>query len=418
VVEREVQELAARIGEEDLTGGAGQLRLKAIACRLRGAYQELAVQNVYPAEVRAAQGALHGRLRDEHGDPYLVARNTGVVPPNPASWEELAQAYEGLIPASEAFAWFNEHERYLRPAERKDLLECIGAAQQRLFRLLDRVFGAWDDQQRELYTGLLECAGALSIRLESLHPATTDAELARLAGRLEKTYRDLRDSIARRLAQETALEALQTLLAEPGFGTREADAERLQAAARACLNAAVPRTRSELRNSLLEWDHFLGDAPDLVALRDEIAKEKKRRAGRVQPATQEDEEHGETQLTPEVEQRRQEIVSLTRGRRCLFLGGHACEERRRRIQEALELEALEWPKTERPDANPNEFEAHMRRNDIVALVTCSMRTGMSNGATQFCRRQGKPVVRLQGEPTVTRVVTDFREQLVSRSATT
>src|SRR2546423_760645 len=82
-----------------------------------------------------------------------------------------------------------------------------------------------------------------------------------------------------------------------------------------------------------------------------------------QRAFEEEEERGGKRLAPDVEQRRQELLALTRGKRCLFVGGHVREEHRQRIQEALELEALEWPETDRFDTNPNEFAAEVRRSD-------------------------------------------------------
>src|SRR5205823_5530816 len=110
---------------------------------------------VYLGDVRGAHGALQARVRDEHGAPYVIPLDISVTPKEPAQWEELARAYEVLIPATEALAWFNEHERALKPAEIKHLLEGVGAAQARLMRLLDAEFcGRDEQQQKQLYAEL------------------------------------------------------------------------------------------------------------------------------------------------------------------------------------------------------------------------------------------------------------------------
>jgi hypothetical protein len=410
-IDSEVDRIAAEMRAEGPTGETGLLQLKAAASRLRHAYEELEFLGHYLGDVKAARGALQARSREEQGDPYVVPLDTNIRAVNPALWGDLASAYERLIPAVEAFTWFREYATVLKTNEAEDLLDGIGATQQQLFRLLCESFHAGDEQQKQLYSDLRESADALSIFLPSLSPAATAADLHRSAVRVEKKFRDLRNSVEKRLAQETALAAVQRLLEEPGFGTHLEDAERLQAVARLCLEAGVPKTKPELRNTLLEWEALLDGGAGLVPLCDEIAREKERRLKKGQPIADEAEERGTKRLSPEIEQLRRELVAYTRGKRCLFVGGHVREEYRSRIQEALELKDLEWPETDRFDASPKEFTSQINRTDIVVLLIRFMRTGMK-GTTELCKEQGKAVVRLPRGLNVSRVVTNFHEQLI------
>ncbi len=412
LVDSEVERIAGQVRGELPAGPEGLLRLKAAACRLRRAYEELEVSGHYTGDVRAARGLIQGRIREEYGEPYVLPLDTHRTPDQAGLWEELAEAYEGLIPAVAAFDWFRDHATELKKAEAEELLNAIGASQQRLFRLLDEAFAGGDDQQKQLYAEVRDSGVALSIYVESLHPTVSDGELAQRAARLEKRFRDLRTGVEKRLAQVHTLAGLQALLAEPRFGIQDKDGERLQAAARACLEAGVPKTKPELRNSLLEWEVLLEGDARLHPLLEEIRREKERRLKKGDPLGEDDEAAGK-KLTTEVERLRQELLAHTRGKRCLFVGGHVRAEHRERIQAALELATLEWPETDRFDASPHAFAADVKRNDIVVLLIRFMRTGMK-GVTELCREEGKPVVRLPRGLGVGRVVTNFHEQLLPR----
>ena len=58
------------------------------------------------------------------------------------------------------------------------------------------------------------------------------------------------------------------------------------------------------------------------------------------------------------------VREVTRGKRCLLLGGTCREENRRKIEEALQLSELVWPST-KPSDPLSKFDTELRHSDIV-----------------------------------------------------
>ncbi|MBM3457832.1 MAG: hypothetical protein FJX77_04795 [Armatimonadetes bacterium] len=409
-VEAEVLRLSSEMGEADLTGPSGLLLLKVIACRLRRAYDDLAAVGASVSDVRTLRSILQATAREQHADQYVAPLDTNLTPEDPAYWEDLARAYEGMLPALEAYEWFAQHRHHLKQAQIQELLEPIGARQQRLFRMLERRFNARDEQQGALYRELRDCGRDCSFFLTTLNPLTPDSELEHRSQLLDRALKEVRGALEKRLAQESALEALQRLLAEPTFGGGAGDAERLQSAALACLKSGVPKTKPELRNALLDWEAFLEEAPGLDVLCQEIAKEKERLVKKGQAGIEEEEDRPGKGLSQEIELQRQALLPFTRGKRCLFIGGQNREEHRQRIREALEFTEIEWPESDDLYTSPNALAAEVRRSDIVVLLIRFMRTGMKR-TSQVCKELGIPVIRFPRGLNVSRAITDFYEQL-------
>jgi len=186
-IDREVNGLAGVLDTGTWEGGAGLLRLKALGCRQRRAYWELEEQGEYSGHARALYGVIKGRVLEQFGERRVLPLNTGIAPAQPILWEELARAYEALATAQDAFEWYREEGRALSTSAARELLECIGAVQQRLFRRLQRDFhAAGDDQQRGLYEALLVIAEEARLFLDALHPRCPDSALETLAAALPK----------------------------------------------------------------------------------------------------------------------------------------------------------------------------------------------------------------------------------------
>ena len=79
------------------------------------------------------------------------------------------------------------------------------------------------------------------------------------------------------------------------------------------------------------------------------------------------------------------------------------------------FEELVWPSA-RKSASPYDFEAEVARCDIVALLVRFMRTGFKQ-AVDFCREHNTRVVWLPRGLGLTRIITEFHDQLVPRTTT-
>jgi hypothetical protein len=415
-IDLEVARLEEQLDQYSGSGETGLLTLKAIACRQRRAYMELEEQASYIGHVRALHGRIRAMVQEQHGERYVLPLNTGVSPEDPARWEDLAQSYEALVQALEAFAWFCENATALHTPESRTLLEGVGAAQQRLFRLLETHFrGALDDQQRVLYESILEAAGGLDIYVEALNPHRAERDLEIAARDLPATFRRLREALEKKQRQEQTTESLLTLVSDPAFGVREQDADALRAAALACMAAGVPPSNKTVRDALLPWGALLEDEPGVSRLTAEISKELDRRAQRGLPVEPEEEEGSSSALAADIQAMREVLLPHTRGKRCLFIGGDAREEKRRELEQVLELEELVWPEA-RKTASVYDFEAEIARCDIAALLIRFMRTGFAQ-ADELCREHRTRLVRLPRGLGVPRVITDFYQQLVPRDPT-
>jgi hypothetical protein len=412
VIDREIEQIEARLDEDCAVGEPQFLRLKALSCRQRRAFWELEEQSAYAGGARALYGRLKARVIEEFGDRYVIPLNTNVAPSDPACWERLALRYEALATALEAFAWYRENAASLRPPEATSLLEAIGSTQQQFYRELESGFvGHHDDQQRRLYQALLDVATERRVRLESLSPDRTEAELESWAGSLDDTWQRLRDSQGKKGRQTACVAQLLAVTGDPSFGSSEHDPTVLRAAAEACLEAGIPASNREVRDALLPWFAFLDGEEVLAPLVREIQKELDRRTER--GALHDEEDPAGEALSPEIQEMLAELLPFTRGKRCLFIGGDAREEKRRELEHALELSELVWPEARRT-ASVYDFEPEIARSDITALIVRFMRTGFKQ-AVDFCRTYDTRLVRLPRGLGLTRVITDFHQQLVPRA---
>ncbi|HEY3283183.1 MAG TPA: hypothetical protein VGN26_13010 [Armatimonadota bacterium] len=408
----EVDAEVARV-EQSLEEGVSQdeyglLELKAMACRLRLIQQELCVLDVQSGYVHRVQGALRGILREQFPHRYAVPLDPNIVPRSPSAWERLASRYEGLSRALKAFEWYLSLPEQARELASKRLLEPIGATQQLLFRQLNDEFaGAIDDQQRQLYKDVLQSAHQFLGSLDPQQPLSRlDSEAAALEGQLSGLVED-RERTHKR---DCAIQRVHGLASHPAFGTRDQDSECLRGAVAACLELGVPPSNRDLRDALLPWAPLLADDPALARLSAEVGKELDRRK-RKGLLMETDEDSSVEGLSLEVRQLLTELLPLTQGKRALFVGGTAQEEKRRQLEEALGLQEIVWP--ERKGARAYDYEHDIARTDITVLLIRFMRTGMKQ-AVELAHKHGRSVVRLPRGLGLPRVIQDLHGQLVPR----
>ena len=384
------------------------LRLRAVACRQRRLEEEAGDTEV--AEVTELSKDIGCMMDQAHDKEYTVAFDYELDPrPTAYQWNELAERYEETARAQEAFEWWLAHRNIITVVDVQPLAESVAAIQQRFNRLLFRI-GARDPFQQQLFDDLRAWAREAQCYLFSLRPKVPIAELVEKASALEGAWEQARAPLAAADRRNHLIDALVAMAGHADFGADPEDEKRLQDALSLCRDAHVPASDRRLRDALLPWASFL-EADDRAkeTLREiHLEWERRQEAGKVDVAL---DEADANLAVPDTEL--QAVREITRGKRCLMLGGTCREENRRKIEEALELEELIWPST-KPSDTLSKFDADIRHSDIVALLTRFSRKEWKNSA-DMCARDGKKFVHLTAGYGVSQVVHHFYLQIAPQA---
>ena len=112
-----------------------------------------------------------------------------------------------------------------------------------------------------------------------------------------------------------------------------------------------------------------------------------------------------------VEEARKKVM----GKRAVMVGGDVRENQRFAIEESLGLAELRWVETGE-DTTPYSVQPHVRNDDIdlVLIAIKWIRHTTSYVVPKWCRRDGKPVVRLDGGYGVNQVAYQILQQVGER----
>ncbi len=386
------------------------LRLRAMACRQRRLEEEAGDTEV--EEVTELSKDIVDILDRAGDEEYTVALDYDVEPPPTAfQWGELAERYDETAMAEEAFEWWVANRAILSVSDVQQLAESVAAIQQRFNRLLFRI-GARDPFQQQLFDDLRVWAKEAQCYLYSLRPKVPIAELIEKAQMIDEAWEQAREPVRALEERQQSVDAVVDMVAAPGFGENEAEDEsRLQAALMHCRELRIPASDRRLRDALLPWAAFLEGDERFKELLREINLEWERRQEIGRPEAVEEEPSGALdELAAELEA----VREVTRGKRCLLLGGTCREENRRKIEEALQLSELVWPST-KPSDPLSKFDTELRHSDICALLTRFSRKEWKN-AQDICARDGKKFVHLTTGYGVSQVVRHFYTQIAPQKA--
>ena len=387
------------------------LRLRAMACRQRKLEEEAGEIEV-PQVSELMEDIID--LMDAANDmAYTAALDDELDPrPHAGQWAEMAERYEEMARAQEAFDWWQRHKLLLKVPDVQGLAEAVAAMQQRFNRLLFRI-GATDPFQQALFDDLRTWAREDQCYLYSLRPKVPMQELIERAATLEVSWDRARQPVIEEERRQQALENVITLVSEPEFGSElERDERRLHTALMECKNMRIPASDRHLRDALLPWGAFLEDDERFKELLREINLEWERReeTGRAEEIEEEPDS-----AIDSLQQELKAVREVTRGKRLLILGGTCREENRRKLEAALELRELVWPST-KPSDPLARFDTDIRHSDIVALLTRFSRKEWKN-AQDICAREGKKFVHLTTGYGVSQVVRHFYKQIAPEGAT-
>jgi hypothetical protein len=194
-----------------LTNGEGDrnvpncLRLRAIACLQRRLKEESGDKE--SAEVTELGKDIVALMQAARDREYTVALDEEIDPPPTAwQWGELAERYEEVARAQEAFEWWNRHHSVLVISDIQPLAEAVASTQQRFNRLLFRV-GVSDPFQQALFDNLRAWARDNQCYLFSLRPKVPLAELAEKAAILDEAWEKARSVAAGEEARQATAKA-------------------------------------------------------------------------------------------------------------------------------------------------------------------------------------------------------------------
>jgi hypothetical protein len=260
-----------------------------------------------------------------------------------------------------------------------------------------------------MYAMMMRLVETYRLRLNYL-TAPSSQEEQHLRKAVPEVYRNLKESLERRIGQERSLQEVLALVESVKFGrSTKADRPKLHAALREAFQQGVVISNKQLRDALLPFGHLLKGEADFAPLLQDIEAELTRRGGAVLEEGEGEEE--EDELSLDLRLKLDELLPYTRGRSVLFLGGTPIEGKRVALQEILQLKELHWPQTSKRATSVADFEADIRNADITVLLIRFMRSGFEQ-AKDIAKKYDHRLVRLPRGLGVSRIIQDFHDQLV------
>lgn len=268
--------------------------------------------------------------------------------------------------------------------------------------------GGYDEDQQAVYRWLVESADRNSIYIgdgmKSSAP-TDPSEWAAAAGRIQALGSAFEKAHGQRLKRERLLAVVKQtasrLTANPPdvAGTLT----ELAAGVDELIGAGLPPSNKELREALLPTFDRLRTLPhpsnNVRLVVREIGKYKEGRPAKTVSTLG-------TATAPVVVEARK----LLAGRSAVLIGAEGRPTAKEPLERSLGLKELVWLKG-REYSSYHEFERYIARPDVAVVLLAVRWTSHAFGeAVKFCKRHGKPLVRLTGGYGPNKVAHDIVDQ--------
>jgi len=406
-VQADLDRVAAALEQDVGETRGGRARLLGVGCMLRGCWQEL--QRLQESCSEAEQ--LFERLREAvNGHPHGGYALPLALPRRPregAVWLDLATRYDGLALCLDAVDFvLGLDDIKVKKTQLEQLLSAAAAAQSRLEKAIRSEFeDVSEPLQREVRKQITELQKQNRYSLTGLSSRALDWKLEEALKTLPERLSQLRAEVETKRRRESALAGLAEFLQPDGADPESPEwADAFRAQVRACLEAGVRPSRVPLRDGVLPHVELLEDDEAFKVVVREVYKELDRQA----VAEEKNTPPPPKELDPETAQRLTELLPVTRGKKCLFLGGVPREDIRAAIEERLELAELLWPET-KAQTNISKHRPAVEKAHIVALLIKFMRKGFKQAG--HWQRDGQRLVRLPHGYGVPQVIHEFHQQL-------
>lgn len=325
------------------------------------------------------------------------------------AWEELAEAYEQLVPALACEAWLQEgccHDN----ATFDRLLSLASAAEALLHRrLLQYAPGVHEQIQMDLHMKFAKMAKGRDVYIDWWKGEEVGGPSVKaIAAEAMHLSSVLSDAMKRRKnAKDTErlFEEFRCLLAGPATDTF---VEVFPAKVMECLEAGVAPSNKPLRELALPYRALLEEAGSDAHLQRLIKylkqdETKQVAGGRVPTDADLPEDENIAGL-------RNDLLPLLQGKTVLFVGGNPKPQKLKQVRDALGLGELIWPQSD--EATHSEiFRREVDKADLVCLLVRWARHARADVIGQ-AKAAGKLTAILPRGLGVNRIVTDLHQQLV------
>lgn len=384
---------AAEPEPDELKTVAARARLKAAATRWAALREGEPSAFVRPDEIDT-QRDWQTRARELPGCTlWMLPPHSPPLAGRPPAAEWLAQGFEALAEAAELLDhWQHGPDPRTHATE---ILRLVAETQSALRVAVEDLGGRKDADQFAVYSFLRETAREMNVfidRYMRLDDAGDPASLPELRRRLAEQNSLLEEARADARQRRRRLRriAYHANLIREGTGTLH-DWRTLAETAAALVRDGLPPSSPALREPLLPIFDEMPELDDLPEAFDLVYREIDHFLALQQHADGKDASPNGEEVLPEVRR----VADLLRGRVVVFIGGEARPHNVRRLEEAFDLDSLDWIST-RDHQSIAPFEAHIARPE-VALVIVAIRWSNHSfeGVKTFCHAHGKPLLRLK-----------------------
>ncbi|HLJ55908.1 MAG TPA: hypothetical protein VKT77_12790 [Chthonomonadaceae bacterium] len=338
-------------------------------------------------------------------------------------WIDLRLRYERMIPAQEAWEWFENSRATAPQVVQVRVLNAIAAAQQALYKVL-LAFHGRDRLQSELYAQLMDAARSTAY-LTSLNSETPFDELVELADTIERTLRDAqreseefearRIKDARKKAAIEAMERLFTGHADIGDdpAALAADRETLFPILDECLASGIPPTNVQIRNALVDnGPRLLEGEIKYARILEAVMAERERRGLVAKPVALPDPDSEEEPSDAVVDAEKEVVRLITEGQRILILGGvkrqRVCDE----LMEILDCQEVVWIDSKKSD-KAVKFQTEIKKSNILVLVKNYAGHDMSEKGKEWIKSVGGHFVFLPSGYGVNQIIHQLYTQVAA-----
>lgn len=317
---------------------------------------------------------------------------------SPTITEEVAHlmghGYEAMAEVLEVAAHVDV--RQLAPSALKALLGLIAESQSALRAILLRHGQERDDDQLSVYTWVREMTQFKRVYIERFMRADDQADPTLWELRIRHAQA-LKEELSRQgesaRTQRKRLDNLRYKLRHREGDPRIDDEEwsRIAVLVHEIVEQGMPASAVELRELLLPVVDQLPLLDELPAGFAQVLESLDRYRTEQQKRLAEEEEADEsTTVAPQVA----EAAALLAGKALVLIGGDERPHIRKALISALQLSDLYWVPT-RSHESIDGFEPWVRRGDVAAVLLAIRWASHSYGDVhRFCKRYGKPLVRL------------------------
>lgn len=379
--------------DADLPLVESRCRLKAEGARWAASRSRLLEEGAdFQNEIAPLDGDIISRAKALPDCFLWMCHRSGPSPTNLNLWDDVAGCFEAVADVLSLLRQIQSQPEDSQ-AVLENALDLLAEGQSALKVAIEAIDGTADADQVRAYEWLRQIAYEKQIYIQRHMRADDPAEPTRwsdLAGRIEAIESQWQQNQKRAKERRKLIGKVRHKLSLL-TGNSEYDDGQWQQIIKTVeelLSSGLPASNTDLRELLLPKLDSLPDLPELPQGFQSVLREIDRvLANRPQAETA-----TEQVLAKEVI----EVAKRLKDRSMVLIGGDRRPASYHSIKEAFSLKELIWIET-REHQSIEGFEPHIARHDVAVVLLAIRWSSHAFGEVDaFCRRYGKPLVRLPG----------------------